>query len=185
MKTYIAKIKGISPYSQSKNVTDGKLPKETHDDHEKRTWRERLHVNSEGCVIIPPMALKNCIAEAAKYLSIQIPGRGKATFTKHIEAGTLVTDPIVLPLKKDEVPGEWFFVPSDGKRGGAKRVNKCFPVIHEWGGEFTIYVFDETVTKDVLIQHLEEAGKFIGIGRFRPRNNGFYGRFAVVSVEEI
>ena len=54
MKTYIAKIKGISPYSQSKNVTDGKLPKETHDDHEKRTWRERLHVNSEGRVIIPP-----------------------------------------------------------------------------------------------------------------------------------
>ena len=185
MKTYIAKIKGISPYSQSKNVSDPRGPKETHDDHEKRTWRDRLHANSDGYVIIPPMALKNCMAEAAKYLSIQIPGKGKSTYTKHIEAGTLVTDPIVLKLKKDEVPGEWFFVPSDGKRGGAKRVNKCFPVIQEWGGEFTIYVFDETVTKDVLVQHLEEAGKFIGIGRFRPRNNGFYGRFAVESVEEV
>ena len=185
MKTYIAKIKGISPYSQSKNVTEERRQKESGDDHEKRTWRDRLHVNSDGYVVIPPMALKNCMAEAAKYLSIQIPGKGKSTYTKHIEAGTLVTDHIVLPIKKEEVPGEWFFVPSNGQRGGAKRVNKCFPVIHDWGGEFTIYVFDETVTKDVLVNHLEEAGKFIGIGRFRPRNNGFYGRFAVESVEEV
>lgn len=185
MKTYVAKIKGISPYSQSKSVGDPRGPKETADDHEKRTWRERLHVDADGNVIIPPMALKNCIAEAAKYLSIQIPGKGKSTYTKHIEAGTLVMDPIVLGIKKDEFPGEWLFVPSDGKRGGPKRVNKCFPVIHEWGGEFMVYVFDETVTREVLLQHLEEAGKFIGIGRFRPRNNGFYGRFAVESLKEV
>ena len=30
---------------------------------------------------------------------------------------------------------------------------------------------------------LREAGKFIGIGRFRPRNNGYYGRFDVESVD--
>jgi hypothetical protein len=29
---------------------------------------------------------------------------------------------------------------------------------------------------------LEEAGKFIGLGRFRPQNGGFYGRFAVAKV---
>jgi hypothetical protein len=185
MKTYTAKIKGISPYSQSKHVTAEPMPKEGKDAYEARTWRERLHTNEDGFVVIPPMALKNCMAEAAKYLSIQIPGKGKSTYTKHIEAGTLVTDHIVLGIKKDEVPGEWFFVPSDGKRGGDKRVNKCFPVIHDWGGEFSIYVFDETVTQDVLMQHLEEAGKFIGIGRFRPRNNGFYGRFRVDSLEEV
>lgn len=185
MKTYVVTIKGISPYSQSKHVAEKKGAKETNDAHEERTWRERMNTNADGNVIIPPMALKNCISEAAKYLSIQIPGKGKSTYTKHIEAGLLVTDPIVLGIKKDDVPGEWLFVPSDGKRGGSSRVMKCFPVIHDWGGEFTVYVFDETVTKDVLTQHLEEAGKFIGIGRFRPRNNGFYGRFSVESVEEI
>lgn len=185
MKTYSVKIKGITPYSQSKLVTEKRAEKETHDAHEERTWRGRLHVNENGNVFIPPMAIKNCISEAAKYLSIQIPGKGKSTYTKHIEAGVLVTDPIVLGIKKDDVPGEWFLVPSDGKRGGTSRVQKCFPVIHNWGGEFTVYVFDETVTKDILVKHLEEAGMFIGIGRFRPRNNGFYGRFSVESVEEI
>ena len=67
MKTYIAKIKGISPYSQSKAVADPRGPKETHDDHEKRTWRDRLHANDKGNVIIPPMALKNCMAEAGEF----------------------------------------------------------------------------------------------------------------------
>ena len=182
MKTYKAHIKSVSPYSQSKVVTAEKLAKESADDYEKRTWRNRLHVDENGTVFIPPMAFKNCLAEAAKYLSIQIPGKGKATYTKHFEAGLLIMDPVSLGISKDSALGEWLFVPADGKRGGAKRVMKCFPVIRQWEGDVIIHVLDETITKDVLRQHFEEAGRFIGVGRFRPRNNGYYGRFEVVSL---
>lgn len=182
MKTYKAKIKGISPYSSSRHYTDDKLSKELPKDYEARTWRSRLHVDENGMVFIPPMAFKNCLSEAAKFISIQIPGKGKATYTKHFEAGVLVMDPIPLGVKAEEVSGEWLFVPADGKRGSGKRVEKCFPIIPEWGGELIIHVLDETITKDVLQKHLEEAGKFIGVGRFRPRNNGFYGRFIVESL---
>ena len=185
MKIYLAKFKGVAPYSQSKVVQVPREPKESADEHEKRTWRERLHVDPNGYVLIPPMSFKNCLSEAAKYLSIQIPGKGKSTYTKHFEAGVMMMEPVVLNIKKEDVPGEWFFVPADGKRGGSKRVMKCFPVIHDWGGELIINVLDETITKDVLEQHLREAGAFIGIGRFRPRNNGFYGRFRIDSVEEV
>lgn len=179
MKTAICELESISPYSQSKFYETEKLSKERPDDYEARTWRDRLHVNKDGFVFIPPMAFKNCLAEVAKYLSIQIPGKGKSTFTKHIEAGVLVTESLTLPVRKDEVAGEWFFVPADGKRGGGKRVKKCFPVIPSWKGTVTFFILDETITEDVFRQHLEESGKFIGIGRFRPRNNGFYGRFQV------
>lgn len=137
----------------------------------------------DGRIFIPPMSLKNCVAEAAKFLGKQIPGKGKSTYTKHFEAGTLVTDPIILPLKKEDVEGEWLFVPSDGIRGSGKRVDKCFPVIRSWSGEATFYIIDETITKDVFIDHLKDAGSLIGIGRFRPRNNGFYGRFTVENLE--
>lgn len=183
MKTAIATLHSISPYSQSKHYDVDKLPKELPKDFEKRTWKERCHVNTDGNIFIPPMAFKNCLSEIAKFLSVQIPGKGKATYTKHFEAGILVMDPLVLPIKKDEVQGEWLFVPSDGKRGGGSRVDKCFPVIHEWNGKVTFHILDETITEDVFVQHLKEAGNFIGIGRFRPRNNGFYGRFAVDKVE--
>jgi hypothetical protein len=182
MKIAEVTLKSISPYSQRRKYDTPKKDKENPRDYETRTWRDGMHVNDDGNVFIPPMSFKNCIAEVAKYLGIQIPGKGKNNYTKHFEAGVLVTDPLVLPIKKEDVPGEWLFVPADGKRGSGKRVDKCFPVIREWSGVVRFYVLDETITEDVFLQHIEQAGKFIGIGRFRPRNNGFYGRFNVEKV---
>jgi hypothetical protein len=183
MKTAVATLKSISPYSQSRHHVTPKLDKESAADYEARTWRQRLHATDDGFVFIPPMSFKNCLSEVAKYLSVQIPGKGKSTYTKHIEAGILVTDPLVLPNRASDVAPEWLFVPADGRRGSGKRVDRCFGVIPQWGGEVTFYVMDETVTKDVLLHHLKQAGQFIGIGRFRPRNNGYYGRFVVESLQ--
>jgi hypothetical protein len=183
MRTAIATLRGISPYSQGRAHFIPHNEKETHDDHENRTWRDRVHANEAGNVFIPPMAFKNCLSEIAKFLGIQIPGKGKSNYTKHFEAGVLVMEPLVLPIKKEDVEGEWLFVPADGKRGGGKRVRKCFPVIHEWKGDVPFVVIDDTITNDVFKKHLEEAGSFIGIGRFRPRNNGYYGRFVVEKIK--
>ena len=184
MKTAIVTLKSAGAYSQSKHYETPMKPKESYPDYEARTWRDRLHADPKTEeVFIPPMAFKNCLAEAAKFLSIKIPGKGNATYTKHFEAGTMVTEGLPIGIKKNEVDGEWFFVPSDGKRGGDKRVNKCFPVIHQWGGKVEFLVFDDTVTEKVFEDVLRDAGRFIGLGRFRPRNNGFYGRFDVVDIE--
>jgi hypothetical protein len=183
MKTAVCHLRSSSPYSQSKYHSTAKLEKEIPKDYEARTWRERLHYDKKTHeVFIPPMAFKNCLSEAAKYLSIQIPGKGKATYTKHFEAGALVTDPLMIGIKRDDVDPNWLFVPADGRRGGTKRVEKCFPIIHEWEGEVTFYIFDETITKDVFTHVLEQAGRFIGVGTFRPRNNGYFGRFDVLKV---
>ena len=191
MKTITATLKSISPYSQGRHYTEEKKQGENPRDHESRTWRGRMHVNSEGMVYIPPMAFKNSLSESAKFLSIQIPGKGKATFTKHFEAGVLVTDPLTLPIKSDDVQGQWLFVPSDGVRGSGKRVDKCFPLIPEWTGKVAYHVFDETVLTKIPTPEgtmtafewiLKQSGSFIGIGVFRPRNNGFYGRFIVTSI---
>lgn len=182
MKTATVHLKSVSPYGQSKHITAPKKDKESAKDYEARTWRERLHTDKEGYVFIPPMAFKNCVSEAAKYLSIQIPGKGKATYTKHFESGVLVIDGLQLPIKKEQVEGIWLFLPSDGKRGGGKRVDKCMPMIPEWEGKVQFLVLDETITEDVFEHVLREAGRFIGIGYFRPRNNGFWGRFGVEKI---
>ena len=198
MRQIIATLKSVSPYSQSRFHNTPKLEKEGNDDYEKRTWRERVHVNDDGFIFIPPMAFKNCLSECAKYLSMQIPGKGKQTYTKHFEAGVLVTEPLVLPVRKEEVAGmvvtagqtpgpecmigEWFYVPAQGDRGGKKRVWRCFPMIPSWQGDVIFYILDDTITEKVFRYHLEQSGKFIGIGRFRPRNNGFYGRFEVIDL---
>lgn len=184
MKTAQVELESVSPYSQSKHYSKDDVPKinkgnETDRDYEARTWKNRLHVDKDGQVFIPPTAFKNCLSEAAKYLNVQIPGKGKATYTKHFEAGVLVVEPMPLGIAADKIDGEWLFVPASGKRGDGKRVTKCFPIIHQWKGSVQFLILDETITKDVFEQVLTGAGQFIGIGRFRPRNNGFYGRFKI------
>jgi len=184
MRTVIASLESKSPYSQSKEK-DHAFPrglKETAQDYEARTWMERCHFDESGEIFIPPMAFKNCLSEAAKFLGQQIPGEGKKTYTKHFEAGILVLEGLKLGINKENMEGEWLFVPSDGRRGGGKRVWKCFPVVKNWAGMMTFYIIDDKITGDVFQYHLEQAGAFIGIGRFRPRNNGFYGRFAVKDI---
>lgn len=177
-----AKLKSVAPIAFSRPVQSEKNTGESHDAFEKRTWRERLHVNSEGRAFIPPMALKNALSEVAKYLGETVPGQGKATYTKHFEAGVMVIDPIDLGVSAEDVKGQTMFVPASGRRGDGKRVWKTFPVIPEWTGGVTIYVMDPLLIDkpDVIERYLSHAGKFIGMGSFRPRNNGFFGRFDVV-----
>lgn len=178
-----AELKSAAPYSQSKHITVPKEDQEGHDAYERRTWRERMHVNPDGYVQIPPMAFKDALQSAAKYLAIQIPGQGKARYTKHFEAGVLVLEPLVIGAKADDVKPEELFVPSDGKHGGGSRVTKFFPLIPEWNGEVLFHVLDHTITKAVFSRVLEGAGQFVGIGRFRPENRGYYGRFSVESLK--
>lgn len=192
MKTLTVKLRSAAPYSQSRYYIRDLEQGESNDDHYRRTWREHIHADSAGNVFIPPNSLKNCLSEAAKFMSISVPGKGKATYTKNFEAGVLVTQPAMLGIKKDDVQMEALFLPADGRRGGPKRVMKYYPIIPEWETEADFIVVDETVlqssikdkSRTVFQEVLEGAGKFIGLGRFRPRNNGYYGRFDVVSIKE-
>ena len=215
-RTIHATLRSLSPYSQSRPHCEAKLAKELPDAYEARTWHYRLH-NENGRIMMPGMAVRNALAEAAKYLSIQVPGKGKSTYTKHFEAGVLITQnaqmfthdgtPIVPPSEMglrrvlaqcpdkpreddeaaayvpalNEVYGDWVYVPSNGVRGDGKRVWKCYPMIATWQASFDFLIVDEVITEDVFLKVLKEAGQLIGLGRFRVRNCGTYGRFEVLS----
>lgn len=179
MKLAIATLESVTPYSQSRHYNVAKVRRELPKAYEERTWRERCHVTKDGNIFIPPMAFAASLKEAARYLTIPIPGQGKSTFTKNFEAGIMVAEGLTLPVKKDEVQGEWLFVPSNGQPGGARRVEKCFPLIPKWSGEVGYYIVDDIITEDVFSRVLDCSGSLIGIGRFRPRNRGYYGRFKV------
>lgn len=174
-----AHLKSITPYSQSRMHDTEKLPKERPDEYELRTWRNKAHIGEDGLIYIPPMAFKMALDAAAKYLSLQIPGKGKATYTKHFLSGVLVMDKLPTAVRGDAAQGEWINANADGVRGSGKRVKRCFPLIPAWEGEQDFYILDETIDKPTFEKVLKEAGALIGIGRFRPQNGGFYGRFSV------
>lgn len=187
MKTVRAKLRSVSPYSQSRPVSTVKPSGKSNDAHEEETWREKIHSDSKGMVFIPPMAFKNCLSETAKYLSETVPGKGKATYTKHFDAGVMVIEPIMLGIKAADVECERLFLPSNGEKGGGKRVWKHCPIITDWSGTVEIVLLDPILIDkpEKVHEYLTKAGQFIGVGRFRPRNGGYYGRFVVDSFEVV
>jgi hypothetical protein len=181
-----AKIQFVAPYCQSRFHAEPKLAKELSDDYEKRTWKKRLHVDDGGNIIIPGMAFSNCIKEAAKFLGLQIPGKGKMTWTKQFEAGISVVEDISTGFAVDDAIEKRMFVPSTGIRGDGKRVMKSYPILLPGPKPFVIDVpfvlTNDMITPEVFTQHLVQAGQLIGLGSFRVRNNGIFGRFKVLEV---
>ena len=175
-----------SPYSQSKNidlVEHPKKEKELSDAYEERTARFRIHRTADGRVEIPQTALSNAIKEGAKRLALPIKGKRMQTYTKNFEAGVQVLEPITLDVKADDVPLERLFLSSDGRPGGGgKRVWRFYPRIDRWSATVKLGVFDDIITEEVFGKVLASAGQLVGIGRFRPQNRGFYGRFVVKSI---
>lgn len=184
MRKVIATLKSVSPYSQGRFHETEKLnDSEQPGDYEKRTWKNKCHVGDDGNVFIPPMAFKNCLTEAGTYLSVKVVGKGNNTYAKYFKTGVMVMDPVPLGIAIDDVQCEVLFVPSNGVRGTGKRVKKWFPVIPQWEATVTFYILEDMITEDIFAEHLDKAGKFIGVGRFRPLNNGYYGRFEVIKIE--
>ena len=189
IRTFTAEVEGQTPISFSKHYDHVTVPKvndkESPDQYEQRTWSNRLHVNQNGIVLVPQMCVKSALVETARFLSIKIPGKRNATFTKHFERGLLVQEEVPLltptgePVKASSVGFETFLVPSDGKKGGASRVRKNFPVIFLWKASSKIIVLDDAIPNDIFGRILIECGRFNGWGRFRPQVGGFYGRFIV------
>ena len=58
MKTVTVTLRSTAPYSQGKHITEERSKKETAKDFEARTWRQRLHTNKDGNIVIPPMSFE-------------------------------------------------------------------------------------------------------------------------------
>jgi hypothetical protein len=95
----------------------------------------------------------------------------------------MCNDPMMLGVHQEEVRCETYFVPSDGQRGGGKRVRKNFPAIDPWSGTVTVLVIDDEIPNEIFARVFHECGRFNGWGRFRPQTNGFYGRFIVKDID--
>lgn len=183
MRHVTVELESIAPYSQSRKLDE--FPKgksESWNDYEKRVWKDKANYDENGVVYIPPMALKQAIDSASKYLG-KIQGKGNATWTKHFVGGVLVFEGIALGVKREDLTPVTIQANSDGVRGSGSRVPRTFPVVSKWSGQFKAVIASPEITKDVFAQALEIAGTMVGVGRFRAEKGGLNGRFIVKSIK--
>lgn len=146
----------------------------------KGTPRERAekkaYKDTKGNLYIPGPNIFACIICAGKFHKA---GKSKVTTQKSslIPAGMLVIDTVCsLDTKDFEVDSRSVVIPSTGGRIMCHR-----PRLDKWKFAFTIDLFDDELFDEAFVRTLiDDAGKKIGLGDFRPDRKGPFGRFVVV-----
>ena len=129
-----------------------------------------------GQLYIPGPNIFAAIIEAGKFHKV---GKTKVTTMKTslVPAGISVLE-IICPLgcKNFEVDSRSVVIPSTGGRVMCHR-----PRLDKWKCSFTLDVDEEMFSADFVRQLVDDAGRKIGLGDFRPARKGPFGKFKVVS----
>lgn len=187
IRTYIAHIEGTAPYRCGKPHDTEKLPGESHADYDKRTYKERAHVDDKGFILIPAQAFKGAIDDAARAAGDKITGKGSSTWGKIVVGSTMIVTPLNTGTKIKDAPYVDVYCHSDGKKGGtAGRVWRRFPEVPPgWKGTLEIVCLDPSLPEDHLKKYISNAGLFGGVGTWRPKNGGGNGRFKLIKLDRV
>jgi hypothetical protein len=62
------------------------------------------------------------------------------------------------------------------------RVIVIRPKWTKWEAEFDMILDNGTLTKEMLTELVSVTGNYVGIGSYRPTNNGYFGRFQLKDI---
>jgi len=181
MKKYKVEIKGITPLLMNKPEEYGFdeqwVERKASTDWEKESLK-KLYVDAEGTIYQPATHIDRALIEAGK--KIKVKGQGKATYSKLF--GSMVSvEEFEIVHKKPNYETFKALVVIPSTKG---RVMRYRPMFKDWALEFHIEAEDE-IPSEAIKEALEIAGKYVGIGDWRPEKKGKFGKFQVVKFKEI
>lgn len=180
MKQYEVEIKGKTPYMQHR-MNDQKL-----DEWEKKRHKiiERPDVASDDLkralmvsyeddkgFFIPSEHVLGSLINAGKMVKSKV-GNAKKSMA-NIVAGMFYVSPAKLYLRDDFVVDKRSAV-NHAIKG---RVIVIRPKWESWSVKFTLNVDNDSITSETVKEIITNAGQYVGIGSFTPRQNGMFGRF--------
>ncbi len=168
------KIKGIKPLLQHSTYAmtlpkTKKVKSSEHDTDEEAALCLYLNENKKMCV--PFIHILAAMRKAAT--NLKKGGSGKKTLKDFVYSGLQVSPDLI------EITPQKYDVDIQIVKVGNARIPRARPLFKKWEITFKIDIVDEqTWDAGTVRQVLEEAGKYQGIGDFRP----LYGTFEVVSM---
>lgn len=186
---YTITINGLTPYMQHR-MDDIKL-----DEWEKKrgviierpevsqadALRAEYHAyrNSAGQCFIPSEHIRQGLIQAGTFMKSKVGVRTKSM--KSIVASTFMVTPdeILIP-DYDAIDKR-----STVNRNNKARVLVIRPKWMDWTAIFELNVLEPTITEETVRQIIEFAGIYIGIGSYRPTNNGMFGKFEVATIQKL
>ncbi len=174
VEVYHVKIVGTKPLLMHAPTGIGDKPKLRRGEHlDPKTEAESyLYRDEEGNIVIPSVNVKACIRDAGR--NYKVSGR-RTTFAAVIRAGLDIKPFPFIPLFHNG-----WKIYSTTVVVQRNRILRHRPKFDDWSLEFQIINQDPTILhKDTLKRILEDAGKYYGLGDYRPE----FGLFKVENFE--
>lgn len=135
--------------------------------------KKSLYLTEEGRLYQPADHIMGAMIKAA--VNFKIPGKGKKTYKDLVKAALFITPEFITHKIQN------WIIDRRGVRIGSARIIRERPRLDEWELDFKIETIDEQLPFKAVKDALDSAGKFYGIGDFRPR----FGRFTVTHFKEV
>jgi len=175
MRMFKVRVKGTAPllhhrFPIEKQTSKTKKATGTAKDYKKEA-EESLYRDEKGRIVQPTSHIEGALVKAGTSFML----KGKKTYKDLLKSSVFVEEEFV-PLDYEE----WV---TDARPVTVQRsrVVRHRPRFDKWACEFNLTVVEDDIREDTLKEILEHAGKFVGIGDFRPK----FGRFVVEGFEEV
>lgn len=160
--------KALKPLTSKRSKTDA-----DHDLIDKLSFLGALYVNKDQKPILPWFVLRASLVNAAK-------GFKMGTQAK---TGLFVTDDAIVDYGADLTPeGLW----DDEKYRnravvsvGTASIVRVRPQFPTWSVNVPVEYSEDVLSREDVIRIADRAGRFVGVGDWRPQTGGMFGTFKV------
>lgn len=178
LEVVVFKLKGLSPLLQNNpaefiGVKEGLVGKKEYKDTEEanlRTYRD-----ADGNYCHPSESIVKAIVRACSGKKI-----GKVTAGQLAKSALFAAEPYLTILGPDGEPMTEYSIDRRSVVIGKARVLRCRPCFANWTMSVPLEIDMSLLTKAFVAEFLRLAGRFPGIGDYRPEKGGSFGRFEVV-----
>lgn len=167
------KVEGVAPLLMNKFVeakpTESKRGKKVYvpaEEAEKKTYR-----TEGGKLYLPNTHFKASMVKASADFKMS----GHKSYKDYIKSGIFIEEQEII---LDQQEYEIFACPVVIQRA---RVMSWRPQFKKWSCQFTVEIADDMINPTTLKEILEMAGKYKGVGDFRPE----FGRFKITEFKTL
>lgn len=182
MKKIRVEVTGISPLLQHRfKIDDVQTPaKKRNLAAEEDDVEGYLYRLPDGTIYQPALHFIASMKRAG--IKFKIPGQNRTTYKNLIGCGMVIIEPDAIPHKNQNWEIDIRAIVNPNTRGRRAKKRPCFK---NWTLQFTIEYDENEIDFGHIKQILDYAGRYVGIGDFRPEKGGPFGRFLVSEFKEI
>ena len=177
MKKIDVTIKGLCPLLHNRFPTEehgqstSKAKKKVYDPNVEA--EKRLYKDEKGQIYQPAEHIFQAMVKASTRFKFE----GKRSYKDLIYSGIAI-EPECIPLNKKK----WDEIDTRAVVIQRARVVTWRPKFNDWKVSFKVVIYDdENISVPIIKDILDAAGKYVGIGDYRPR----FGRFMLTEFKEV